>query len=86
MPISLEGTVAGRILEQRAHARGEADGRTAGERAVLAELLVARFGPDPSVPAIATRLAALGEQAAVSAVLGASSLQALLDRLLDRRG
>ncbi len=89
MPISLEDTEAGKVIAQRGRARGLAEGRTEGlaegladgladgESAVLAELLTARFGEDERIPAIARRLAGLGEKSAVAAALSAGSLDEL---------
>ena len=81
MPISLEGTDAGRVIAQRGRAKGRdegrVEGRNEGESAVLAELLTARFGTDERIPLLARRLAEAGEKAAVAAVLAASSLDDL---------
>jgi hypothetical protein len=77
MPISLEGTEAGKVIAQRGRAKGLAEGRSDGESAVLAELLTARFGADERIPGIAGRLAGLDEKAAVDAVLAADSLDEL---------
>ncbi|MBK6872088.1 MAG: Rpn family recombination-promoting nuclease/putative transposase [Kineosporiaceae bacterium] len=89
MPISLEGTDAGRVIAQRGRTEGRdegrvegrvegrLEGRAEGESAVLAELLTARFGADDRIPHLARRLAAAGEKAAVSAVLAAATLDAL---------
>lgn len=85
MPISLEGTEAGRVIAQRGRDKGRVEGRNEGrvegrnegESAVLAELLTARFGTDERIPLLARRLAEAGEKAAVAAVLAASSLDDL---------
>jgi hypothetical protein len=69
MPISLEGTVAGRSLE----ARGEARGR----RTVIATLLRRRFGDDDRIPTVAERLASLPQELAVSTALEAATLDEL---------
>lgn len=83
MPISLEGTVAGRILTQRAEARGraegEARGRAEGEIAVVARLIDARFGTDPRAEDLARALVERHGESAVDTVLAADSLDALFD-------
>jgi hypothetical protein len=82
MPISLEGTEAGRVIAQRAEARGraqgEAEGRAQGELDLLARLLRHRFGADQRIPAVAERLLHAGEQEAVDAALNAERLDDLL--------
>ncbi|MBK6872087.1 MAG: hypothetical protein IPJ14_15665 [Kineosporiaceae bacterium] len=81
MPISLEGTVAGRILEQRAEARGrtegEAHGRTQGEIAAVIRVLNARFGSDPRVEALARRLVGRAGERAIDIALAAAQLDDL---------
>jgi hypothetical protein len=82
MPISLEGTYGGRILEARAEARGKAAGRTEGKTEgtaeVLASLLRRSFGDDPRIEAIARRMASLPQENAIEAVRSASSLDELV--------
>jgi predicted transposase YdaD len=85
MPISLEGTVAGRILRQRAEAEGEARGRVEGEAlgrvegeaAVVERLLANRFGADERTGAIARQLVERHGETAVDLVLSASTLDDL---------
>ncbi|MFN8078404.1 MAG: hypothetical protein U0Q19_02465 [Kineosporiaceae bacterium] len=89
MPISLEGTVAGRILEQRAEARGrtegeahgrtegEARGRLEGEIAAVVRILHARFGSDPRTDALARRLVERDGERAVDVALAAVQLDDL---------
>ena len=83
MPISLEGTVAGRILRQRAEARGrvegEARGRVEGEVAVIERLLTSRFGIDRRTAAVARRLVGRHGESAVDLVLSASTLADVAD-------
>ena len=81
MPINLEGTVAGKIIEQRARAEGEAVGRAEGEAVgrvrMLVHVLTDRFGPDDRHPAIAHRLLVDDPDGAVHAALAATSLDDL---------
>jgi predicted transposase YdaD len=94
MPISLEGTVAGRILRQRAEAEGEARGRVEGEAlgrvegealgrvegeaAVLVRLLTNRFGADERAAAVARRLVEQHGESAVDLVLSTMTLDDLV--------
>ena len=75
MPISLEGTVAGRMLRQRAEARG----RVEGEVAVIERLLTSRFGIDRRTAAVARRLVGRHGESAVDLVLSASTLADVAD-------
>ena len=77
MPISLEGTVAGEIIAQRAAVRARVEGRVEGEISTLAAVLSSRFGPDPRIVDIARALHTREGPHAVEVALGAASLDDL---------
>jgi hypothetical protein len=69
MPISLEGTIAGRSIAATAEARGAAE--------TLAALLRRTFGDDPRIDDVAGRLARLPREQALDAALTATTLSDL---------
>lgn len=73
MPISLEGTLAGRTIEARAEARVQTG--------MLTALLRRAHGQDPRIPALAARLAALPQDEAIDLALTADCLDKLTERL-----
>ncbi|HEX2807874.1 MAG TPA: hypothetical protein VHN80_17070 [Kineosporiaceae bacterium] len=81
MPITLEGTVAGRHIAATAEARGraigEAEGQAIGTAQMLAAILRRSFGHDPRIEAIATHLAALPHDQALDTALTATTLDDL---------
>ncbi len=86
MPISLEGTLAGDIIAQRAHTRGHTEGRTEGlavgrtegEITTLITLLTTRFGDDPRVPDLARILHTRAGLRTIPRILAAATLDDLL--------
>ncbi len=74
MPISLEGTLAGDIIAQRAHTAG----RTEGEVTTLITLLTTRFGDDPRVPDLARILHTRAGLGTIPRILAAATLDDLL--------
>lgn len=78
MPISLEGTLAGDIIAQRAHTAGLAEGRTEGEVTTLITLLTTRFGDDPRVPDLARILHTRAGLGTIPRILAAATLDDLL--------
>jgi hypothetical protein len=80
MPISLEGTVGARALEERAESRGQARGEARGVSDVLATLIRRRFGAEVTeadLSALAARLADQHREKAVDLILGAGTLAEL---------
>lgn len=83
IPLTLQGTLAGRDLEAAALARGRAEGAQAGrahgaKQAIIA-ILQQRFGADPRIPSAADALAHLPLERAVARALAGAALEELLD-------
>jgi predicted transposase YdaD len=77
MPITLDGTVAGREIEARGEARGEAKGRADAAAALFDRLLRRRFGDDPRITSVAAGLAERAYDDALDLALTATSLDEL---------
>lgn len=73
VPISLEGTVGGRILERRAMERGRAEGQVTA----VSRILISRFGADERIDAIALDAVTRHAERAVDLALAITSLDAV---------